>query len=93
MHFQQQKKDYNEEQNPSIKYIAVLPGVLLIFIKFSQFGFAYYNSQEKRINRILKNFNKNVANELGFMNKIKEEVNIFGLELHFFCQLKIFKKS
>ena len=49
-------------------------------MKLWQLLFAVYNSQEKRINDVLQGAKKNVANELGFMHKIKEEVK-FGLSL------------
>ena len=73
-----QENEQAETTPIAIKILTIIPGAVAVMVKVGQFGFAFYNSQETRINRVLEGAKKNVANELGFMHKIKEEVSLYS---------------
>ena len=57
-----------------VQVIAWLPPSLAVTYVVGMVFWGMFNSQRKRIEKALKGTKGNVADELGFMNKVKTEV-------------------
>uniref|UniRef100_H2YLT8 KAP NTPase domain-containing protein n=1 Tax=Ciona savignyi TaxID=51511 RepID=H2YLT8_CIOSA len=53
-----------------------MPAAMACLVVFSRFCYAMFQSQTRRVNRALVGVKGNMAAELGFMNKVKDEVKI-----------------
>ena len=59
-----------------MQVIAWLPPILSILYVTGMVLWGMFNSQRKRIEKAMKGTKGNVADELGFMNKVKTEVTM-----------------
>ena len=69
--------DADSVEDIVLKVVGILPIGTTVLITVVKFAYAFYNSQQNRIVSALQGVGKNLANELGFMNKIKDEVSVF----------------
>nr|XP_002120296.1 uncharacterized protein LOC100178218 [Ciona intestinalis] len=59
-----------------VQILAWMPAAMACLVVFGRFCYAMFQSQTRRVNQALVGAKGNMATELGFMNKVKDEVKI-----------------
>ena len=58
----------------------LLPAAITLFLTILKLIYAWYNSYSRQVIKALQGIKKDLANELGLMDKIKKEVKNLKLE-------------